>query len=176
MNIFEVVAKIDKLLKNGELKESDKHEECDIVMFRLIRDGMHYGKNKKHDSRVMICLPPVVCGEDINEYEDWVFYSFAIKKSVWGKIITSEQNTDEQKLSKYDSVDRWIAKDENSRYKDYFIKVQDSDNKTNMVTFSWFDGKDKVCTVPPKYEVIDSWFLNYSLGVMFQECTKFEDK
>jgi hypothetical protein len=88
MNIFEVIAKADQLLKSGEIKESDQHEECDIAMFRLVRDGMHYGANKKRDSRVSICLPRVVCGENIAEYEDWVFYSFAIKKTAWEKIIS----------------------------------------------------------------------------------------
>lgn len=90
MNIFELIAKADKLIKSGEIKESEQHEECDIAMFRFARDGMHYGANKKHDSRVTINLPRVVCGENISEYEDWIFYSFAIKKTAWKKIVASE--------------------------------------------------------------------------------------
>jgi len=89
MNIFEVLAKADDMLKTGEIKESDKHDECDIAFFRLARDGQHFGANKNRNSRASISLPRVVCGENIGEYEDWVFYTVAIKKEVWKKIVAS---------------------------------------------------------------------------------------
>ena len=41
----------------------------------------------------------------------------------------------------------------------------------------WYDiTGDKVCTAPPKHEVMDTWFINYSLGINFKECIKFEEK
>jgi len=98
MNLFELMAKTDLMLKNGEIKESDVHDECDIAFFRLVRDGQHLGANKKRNSRASISLPRVVCGENIVEYDDWVYYTVAIKKEVWKKIVASgEEGGDGEK-------------------------------------------------------------------------------
>lgn len=90
MNVFELLSKVDEMLKNGKLKESDNHSECDVCLFTLRRDGQHWGANKKRNSRASIVLPRVVCGENVAEYDDWVFYTFAIKKEVAKNIFDSE--------------------------------------------------------------------------------------